>query len=258
MAAFHDVLSDPNTPLGLVAHSGLSIRWGSLSDAKTRLRRHEDINFVNKDESKEKLSEAELIMHQKTAQGWEFALPGISREWGQWMKAADVQSIIEDYTWRTGGSTWSQSPVTTTWDFRQSDPEWGGIQAKSLEEDLMNALQKVNVPVEVMRKKNTVQLMPKGVSKGTAVTQILKELPERMKDNPPVDFALCIGDDIADERMFSALLDFYRPAGNQKQDDESIGHVYTCTVGRKPTEAQFYLNDTKEVVDLLKQLNDKK
>jgi len=82
------------------------------------------------------------------------------------------------------------------------------------------------------------------------VNQILKELPERLKDRPSVDFALCIGDDIADEKMFKCLLESYRPTGPQK-DQRFIRQVYTCTVGRKPTEAQYYLHDPNEVVDLL-------
>jgi len=142
MAAFNEIVSDPEVPLGLVAHSGLSIRWGDLQKGMTKKR---NVILQPQDESNAGLSEAELELQQKSEQGWEFALPGISREWGQWMVAADVQAILEDYTWRTGGSHWRQSPVTTTWDFRQSDPEWGGIQAKGLEEELMEALQRVNV-----------------------------------------------------------------------------------------------------------------
>lgn len=255
--AFKEILVDPQTPLGLVAHSGLSIRWGNLSKTTTRARREEDVDINLDAESNESdgASIENVVHHRQSAGGWEYALPGVKEEWAQWMQAANIHKILDDFTWRTGGSSWKQSSVTTTWDFRQADPEWGGIQANYLEDELTAALQKIHVPVVVMRKKNTVQLVPKGVSKGTAVKLILRDIPERLKGWHP-DFALSIGDDIADEFMFSSLLDVYRPgsevdAANPPPSNETISSVFTCTVGRKPTEAQYYIENARDVINLL-------
>ena len=61
-----------------------------------------------------------------------------------------------------------------------------------------------------------------------------------------VDFVLCAGDDSTDELMFTAL---HQALG------KSNPQLFTVTVGRKPSEAQRYLEDHREVVELLELLS---
>merc|ERR1719478_265130 len=63
-----------------------------------------------------------------------------------------------------------------------------------------------------------------------------------------LDFVMCIGDDSSDELMFQAL---HSKFGTQPADLD----LFTVTVGRKPSEAQSYLGDHSEVVELLKMLS---
>jgi trehalose 6-phosphate synthase/phosphatase len=63
------------------------------------------------------------------------------------------------------------------------------------------------------------------------------------------DFVLCIGDDRSDEDMFQFISS--APCG---EDLAPTAEVFACTVGRKPSKAKYYLDDTAEVVRLMQGL----
>jgi len=235
---FKEMLDDPSVPIGIVAFSGVMIRWGSL-------------------------------LAQPQQNEWECILPGVENEWSRWMEAANVAEILEDYTWRTGGSSWSQTAVTTSWQFRMADPEFGGMQAIKLESELQGIINEKSLPVQVWRKKHTVELLPKGMDKGEAVTHILEQLQKKLNFSPQCCF--CVGDDTSDEPMYTSVLDFFGSRVETfpcaRTDDNVDGaralpvdsgafeDVFTCTVGRKPTAAQFYVNESADVLATLEVLS---
>lgn len=55
------------------------------------------------------------------------------------------------------------------------------------------------------------------------------------------DFLLCIGDGKTDEVVFQYL-------------EETIPLCYTCTVGKKQTEARYYVDSVKDVQLLIQEL----
>lgn len=62
----------------------------------------------------------------------------------------------------------------------------------------------------------------------------------------PPDFVMCIGDDRSDEDMFESILSTV-----SSPSLPSAPEIFACTVGRKPSKAKFYLDDTSDVVKLL-------
>lgn len=68
-------------------------------------------------------------------------------------------------------------------------------------------------------------------------------------DGRQADFVLCIGDDRSDEDMFEGIRAMAR-------NRHSNAAVFACTVGQKPSKAKYYLDDTVEVVMMLKALAD--
>lgn len=96
-----------------------------------------------------------------------------------------------------------------------------------------------NAAVEVVSGHQYVEVKPKGLSKGATVRALIEELEP--------DFVLCLGDDKSDEEMFHTF---------SAERKEGM-HVFACTVGQKPSQAKYYVNDTKSVVALLSQLLDK-
>jgi len=258
-AAFADILSNPNTPLGLVAHSGVMIRWGHFSKPAAR-KSSTARNWMRGSRPEEPETPT-----AETTNEWEYVLPGIAEEWKRWIEAADLPTIFDNFTWRTGGSSWRENGVSTSWQFRQADPEWGGMQAVKLHRELEEAINRVNVPISVTRKKHTVELLPRGVDKGKAVRHVVEEL-KRQGFVP--EFCFCVGDDTSDEPMFPAVLDLMAGAASKKNTttsaaeenehrqtshggNEHFGHAFTCTVARKPTMAQYYVTNVENVVDCL-------
>jgi len=92
----------------------------------------------------------------------------------------------------------------------------------------------------------------------------------------PIDFVLCLGDDISDEKMFTSVFSFIAEMGDEARSNPDPPVVdqngaletppdwskiktrikdplycYTCAVGKKPSHASFYVNDAQEVAQAL-------
>lgn len=66
--------------------------------------------------------------------------------------------------------------------------------------------------------------------------------------NPP-DFVMCVGDDISDEDMFESIL---RTVSCPSLP--VVPEIFACTVGQKPSKAKYYLDDSTDVLKLLRGL----
>jgi trehalose-phosphatase len=152
-----------------------------------------------------------------------------------WMSV--TKSIMHDFEERTSGTYSEQRDSSLLWRFRDADPDFGIIQAKELQSQLQGTLR--GFPVDVLVGKDYVEVRPEGVNKGEVTQFITTSLM------PGIDFVLAIGDDSADETMFSML---------EQYKDIPKGSLFTVTVGRKPSTAAYYLDDYKEVQELLSRL----
>lgn len=85
-----------------------------------------------------------------------------------------------------------------------------------------------------------------GVSKGIVAKRLLSTMQER---GMLPDFVLCIGDDRSDEDMFEAITSSMAGSSIAPRAE-----VFACTVGRKPSKAKYYLDDTGEIVRLMQGL----
>lgn len=128
------------------------------------------------------------------ARRWQEMATDEARDDMLWKQVA--RDIIEPYTWRTNGSSMAETELSVTWDYRYSDPQWGSMQAKNLTAELRAALK--DMAVWVVKKKGLVEVGAQSTGKGSAVEEILQAVPD-------ADFVLCVGDDAADESMFTAL-----------------------------------------------------
>lgn len=84
-----------------------------------------------------------------------------------------------------------------------------------------------------------------GVSKGLAVSKLIHTL---VNNGKAPDFLMCIGNDRSDEDMFESI--------NSMASDAvflpTVPEVFACSVGQKPSKAKYYVDDTSEVIRLLK------
>ena len=114
------------------------------------------------------------------------------------------------------------------------------MQARELQAALGHVLS--SLPVVVRTGKGYVEACHQDVNKGAMAARMIDLL---QADGTPVDFVLCAGDDSTDELMFTAL---HAKLGKKNPK------LFTVTVGRKPSEASRYLEDHREVNDLLELL----
>uniref|UniRef100_A0A2C9UFW5 alpha,alpha-trehalose-phosphate synthase (UDP-forming) n=1 Tax=Manihot esculenta TaxID=3983 RepID=A0A2C9UFW5_MANES len=166
---------------------------------------------------------------------WETCVPVTDTAWKQ-----IAEPVMHLYTETTDGSTIEDKETAVVWCYEDADPDFGSCQAKELLDHLESVL--ANEPVTVKSGQNTVE----GVSKGLVAKRLLSTMQE--KGMSP-DFVLCIGDDRSDEDMFEVI--------TSSMAGPSIApraEVFACTVGRKPSKAKYYLDDTAEIVRLMQGL----
>ena len=86
--------------------------------------------------------------------------------------------------------------------------------------------------------------MAYGINKGYFLSHILKK---QIKKGRIPDFIMCIGDDNSDEKMFDYLNK--KKEIIQKYSKNVI--LYSITVGKKPSKAKYYVNNTKTVKEII-------
>ena len=170
----------------------------------------------------------------------------------QWKKIVDkydtswrkiCTNIIGPYTDRCEGSTLEIKESSIVWQYSECDQELGKAFASVITSELQVALK--NKEVKIINGKGFVEVITLGIDKGYFVSYIIKE---KIRQKKAPDFILCIGDDASDEKMFKFL-------NKKKKEIKGFNHVanlISITVGKKPSEAQYYVNNTKEVQDLIK------
>ena len=152
--------------------------------------------------------------------------------------------ILEEYTTRTNGAVIQDKGSSLVWKYDDVDPDFASMQVKSLQVALQGLLSEA--PVEVIVGKGYLEVRPSGINKGVVLDHFISQL---YAHSGGVDFVLCIGDDSADEYMFQALQARFGSGGPPRGPT-----VFTTVVGRKPSAAQYFLNDTDEVLELCQSL----
>ena len=152
-------------------------------------------------------------------------------------------NIIGPYTDRCEGSTLEIKESSVVWQYSECDQELGKAFASVITSELQVALK--NKEVKILNGKGFVEVITLGIDKGYFVSYIIKE---KIRQKKAPDFILCIGDDASDEKMFKFL-------NKKKKEIKGFNHaanLISITIGKKPSEAQYYVNNTKEVQDLIK------
>jgi len=130
--------------------------------------------------------------------------------------------------------------------YKDCDIYFGHIQANEINTHLLNIYE--NCKLDIVNGKGYVEIKPRNVNKGCFVSHILKS--DFLESKLP-DFILTIGDDTSDEEMFKYLNSVQHHISSVKESTK----IFTCTIGRKPSSAQYYLNEVHEVIEYLESLN---
>jgi trehalose 6-phosphate synthase/phosphatase len=85
-----------------------------------------------------------------------------------------------------------------------------------------------------------------GVSKGRAVDKLIQALANN--NGKAQDFLMCVGNDRSDEDMFECI----NGMASNDVSSTTVPEVFACSVGQKPSKAKYYVDDTSEVIRLLR------
>ena len=105
--------------------------------------------------------------------------------------------VLSKYTARSNGSFVKLTRFSIGWSYYSCDPEWGSQQASHLVLELESELAAFDVSFVTL--KGVVEIVPRRLNKGLFVKKVLRDLGRE----GPIDFILCMGDDVSDEQMFA-------------------------------------------------------
>jgi len=210
---------------------------------------------------------------------------GVSRKWYSFDLGVDTDAVkqvalpvLSKYTARTNGSFIKLTHSSIGWSYYSSDPEWGATQSSHLVLELQHVLAKFDVRFVTL--KGIVEIVPRRLNKGLIVKKVLREVASR-NGGDGVDFILCMGDDISDEKMFASIYSFVSEIDEEYSNvlpspsvihlDENSEDVFfsnetpslkwknskqpifafTVAVGKKPSHAALYVDDARDVANVL-------
>ena len=151
-------------------------------------------------------------------------------------------SIMTPYTERYEGSFLDIKESSVVWYYNDVDQELGKNLASILTSELHNLINEYNL--KIVNGKGFIEVIAFGINKGYFVSHILKK---QIKKGKPPDFIMCVGDDFSDEKMFNYL---------DKKENEIKKYckdvsIYSITVGKKPSKAKYYVNNVKNVKEII-------
>lgn len=195
---------------------------------------------------------------------------------------------MQGYKDKTEGSFIEQKESSIIWNYKNTDLEFGQMQAKELRTRLSILFE--NLPVDIVETNTSVQVVPKELKKEKLVRALLEReslsLGDQEQRDSPIDMILYVGGDGQTEPVFKYLnriqtkqqrlqrcqLQVKYAAPNkldhintllQRLRNSIKAHVspdisvFTCTIGRRATQAKYFVNEG-QIVDLLGQFNRKK
>lgn len=183
--------------------------------------------------------------------------------------------VLSKYTARSNGSFVKLTSESIGWSYYSCDPEWGALQAAHLMLELENELRAFDVRFVTL--KGIIEIVPRKLNKGLIVKRVLHDIAAQHPEG--VDFILCFGDDISDEKMFTSVFSFVAELGDSAvgrhgppvmRDDGQLEppaervvtagaagvattfvpdplYSFTVAVGKKPSHASTYVNSAHDV-----------
>jgi trehalose 6-phosphate synthase/phosphatase len=168
-----------------------------------------------------------------------------------WTAVADIAvPIITRFTFRTNGTCQTPRFPGIGWSFFGADPEWGQKQAAQLTYELEAALVSHDVKVTSLIS-GSIEVVPRTLNKGLLVSAVLNKVLGLRAGKAPGLVVVMSGEESDDGMMQAA----YQAMGAARsQHPTQAAKVFTLTVGKRESPAQYYVNDVNDVEALLRPL----
>lgn len=142
-----------------------------------------------------------------------------------WKK--ELIPLLETFTDRTPGTFIEEKKNSLVWHYRKTDPELAAERVVELKTVLQSL---ISDDLQLMDGDKVIEVVSGRYNKGTAVSELIGD--------KSYDFILCMGDDVTDEFMFNDLPEL----------------ALNVKVGKKTTQAGYYIENTEAVKALLNSL----
>ena len=163
-----------------------------------------------------------------------------------WSWKKGILPILKGFTERTEGSYIIEKESMISWIYKNCDPDFGLIQANEMISHIKGLLFQ-NDFITVTDENDSVNIRPKNINKGFFISEILKQ--EYLSDEFP-EFILVIGDQDGDEEMFN-YLNYLK---NNFEIKSKIS-IYSVTIGKRISNANYFLNEYNEILEYIENLN---
>ena len=163
-----------------------------------------------------------------------------------WSWKKGILPILKGFTDRTEGSYIIEKESMLSWVYKNCDPDFGPIQANEMISHIKGLLFQ-NDSIIVTDENDAVNIRPKNVNEGYFISEILKQ---EYKNGEFPEFILVIGDQNEDEEMFK-YLNYLK----NNFEIKSKFSIYSVTIGKKVSNANYYFNQSNEFFDYLENLN---
>ncbi len=168
---------------------------------------------------------------------WKRVIEDYDNEW-----INSCADILEPYTERCEGSYLEIKESSIVWQFSDCDQELGKAFASFITNELERFAKKLNL--KVINGKGYLEIIALGINKGYFVSYIVKKC---LNEGIVPDFIFCAGDDTTDEKMFHYLKS--KEINIKKYSNNA--NLISVIVGKKPSEAMYYVNGPKDIQELL-------
>jgi len=159
-----------------------------------------------------------------------------------------AREIIVGYVERTDGAQMVEKESSVAFMYRDADPDYGSLQAKELTSQLEIVLMHFMDECEISSGLGYIEVKQRGINKGTTIYKVLERI---CIWKGPIDFIVAVGDDAADEEMFLMLHQLKKESYPFTVSPQKLVSI-SCTIGRKPSEANYFAQDWQRLTVLLK------
>ncbi|PVZ98384.1 hypothetical protein BB558_004296 [Smittium angustum] len=153
-----------------------------------------------------------------------------------------VLPLFHYYTERTPGSFIEMKEINVTWHYRMAETEFGLFQANELQINLEKVL--AHLPVSVLVGNKTLEVYPTSIGTAYALRYILDDISNV---SPEMNFLLLGCSNKQEESIFNYI---------KQSPWSNLEHLMMFTVGRKQTEAEFYVKNVSSLYEILFEISD--
>ena len=107
-----------------------------------------------------------------------------------------IMGIFEDYTAKTQGSWIERKSIAITWHYRNAVLDIGLLNSKDCKNRIEQCILQMPVNLEVINGKMCLEVRPRNLNKGVIARSVVAGYGVH---SAPLDFVLCMGDDVTDE-----------------------------------------------------------